>query len=63
MGVEFDETGEAMRRKCDFCACPVLDPQISGQIVRCGPAQADIPQGPLVERVQFSCPALRCAAL
>jgi len=32
LGVEFDETGEAMRRKCDFCARLFPDPQIKGQV-------------------------------
>jgi hypothetical protein len=57
VGVEFDETGEAMRLKCDFWTRLQPDPQITGQIVCGDPVQANISQGSLIKRVQCSCSA------
>ncbi len=55
--VEFDETGEAMRRKCDFCTRLLPDPQITGQIFCYDSVQANISKSPLIKRVQRSCSA------
>ncbi len=63
MGCHFGDTLEVMRQKCDFCTCAVFAAQAKGHVPGGTVAQADVAQGPCIERIEFVRPAQRRAPL